>query len=98
MKTVTLKKVELEPEEQKKRKSRFSSLSEAFYGASADRMFDTCKRRKLEVIVNTVEDGRVVASIEGCIGIARSLITALRKAASAWDRENKPRVRRKKRS
>lgn len=76
--TVKLKKIELQPDEQKaKRPARFSPLSESFAGSSADYMVDACKRRKLEVIINSLEDGRVVAAIAGCVGVARSLTVAM---------------------
>lgn len=96
MKTITLKKVELPPEEQAPRPKRWHSLVEAVGDhVHIEGPFKTCQRRGLEVVINTVEDGRVVVAIDGSIGVGKGLITAFRRAASAWDKATKPKAARR---
>lgn len=91
---IKLKRVEIPPEEVKDRPKRWNPLTASIQGCSEGKAFETCQRRGLEVVVNTVEDGRVVASIGGHVGVAKSLRAALLRSARVWDKANKPRKRR----
>ena len=95
---IELVKVTLPPEEQRTRPKRWRSLLEAVGDhVHIEGPFKTCQRRGLEVVINTVEDGRVVVAIDGHVGVGKGLITALRRAASAWDKATKPKGGQRKR-
>jgi len=95
--TIKLVKVELPEEPQAERRKRWSSLHDAiFHYTNIDRPFRLCQQRKLELVINTLKDGRVVVSIAGSIGAARSLQSAFRRAAKAYDKATKPKKSRRK--
>lgn len=97
MGTITLKKVELPLEEKATRVKRWTSLGESIHNYDhVDRPFRICQRRGLEVVINTLEDGRAVVSIDGNVGAAKSLLSAFKRAASAWDKATKPKAARRK--
>ena len=95
---IELVKVTLPPEPSAERRKRWHSLYEAICGhISIDKPFRTCQRRKLAVVINTLDDGRVVVSIDGAVGAARALLPAFFRAAKAHDKATRPKKERKKR-
>ncbi len=92
MKTITLKIIELPPEEQVAKPKRWRSLREVVgERINIESPFQTCQSRGLEVVINTVDDGRVVVAIDGHVGVAKGLMAAFKRAAAAWDKATKPR-------
>ena len=64
------------------------------------RTLEQAGRRGLYVAVqNVVTDGLLggfVAEIDGCTGTGNSIDTAIRRAADAWNRKNRPATKRRK--
>ena len=95
MPTIKLKTIDAPPPT-KLKEPPFKPLSGGGYYRNTATLIQLCQSRKLPIVINTVDDGRIVAAIEDSVGVAKSLHAALERAARVWDKDNKQKPKKPK--